>query len=635
MIVPMSKVYVAAAATQKDALLNALRDLGVMHIIPVDAEAAAPDEKVAHKIELFKLAEHILEAHKPRGTKPPKLSPDEAVEEIHKIMRRSNERTNRLNSLHRHLEQIEIWGDTKLADLSALDKAGYKAAFYTIDTADISKVTAPCVQNLKAIDKERSLIAVIETENATELPESAQLLERPKNDRPAILAESAKIDQALKADKAELDALSVYHDEIRDELASLIEHEKYSEASRSGIDSDEIFAIQGWVPESHAKTLVADLEKAGVSAATHAMEPAEDELPPTLIEYPKWTNPIKALFAILGTKPGYREYDLSPFFMIAMPIFTAMLIGDAGYGLLFVLAGLLFYNKLKRATGSTAGGQLILLFGIATTIWGVLTVNYFGVGMQQFAAWQGFTDPNLALSDFKMQGYPGFWGAVAEFCNATGLLWRQDTKAAQDLVMQISFSLGCLHLIVAHVRQFVGMFPDQKAYAELGWCSFCAGIFGVIWQMFFKGSPFGHATVTLGLLIAGAALIILFASPSKNPVKRIGFGILGNLMPFINTFGDTMSYIRLMAVGMSSYYIASAFNSLAGDMCAGGSVALLIVASIILVLAHSLNIALCMLAIFAHGVRLNMLEFSTNAGVEWSGRPYQPFAKLNPQPAKA
>lgn len=42
---------------------------------------------------------------------------------------------------------------------------------------------------------------------------------------------------------------------------------------------------------------------------------------------------------------------------------------------------------------------------------------------------------------------------------------------------------------------------------------------------------------------------------------------------------------------------------------------------------HALNIVLCLIALLAHGVRLNMLEFSNNAGVEWAGYPFQPFAK--------
>jgi V/A-type H+-transporting ATPase subunit I len=130
---------------------------------------------------------------------------------------------------------------------------------------------------------------------------------------------------------------------------------------------------------------------------------------------------------------------------------------------------------------------------------------------------------------------------------------------------------------------------------------------------------------TLWILVASWTLIVLFCNPAKNPIKRIAFGVLGNLMSIPGAFGDMLSYIRLMAVGLASYYIASAFNDLATGLTEA-SIYALPATIIVLLLAHALNIGLCLVAIFAHGVRLNMLEFSTNAGVQWVGHPYQPFA---------
>ena len=128
-----------------------------------------------------------------------------------------------------------------------------------------------------------------------------------------------------------------------------------------------------------------------------------------------------------------------------------------------------------------------------------------------------------------------------------------------------------------------------------------------------------------GLLLGGAVLFVLFSHPSKNPLKMVGLGIADNILGVIGAFSDTMSYIRLMAVGLASYYIASAFNNLGMDIAAG-SMILWIPAAVIIILAHALNIALGIIAVFAHGVRLNMLEFSSNAGVQWAGYPYAPFA---------
>ena len=155
---------------------------------------------------------------------------------------------------------------------------------------------------------------------------------------------------------------------------------------------------------------------------------------------------------------------------------------------------------------------------------------------------------------------------------------------------------------------------------------FIFSMFTLVWVMFFE--ELIPTNLTIGMLIIGWMIIAGFCHPVKNPVKRIAIGVLSNLMSISNAFGDMMSYIRLMAVGLASYYIASAFNDLAGQVSGSMAGFGIVFAIVILLLAHTLNIILCLIAIFAHGVRLNMLEFSNNAGVQWSGAPYKPFRNI-------
>jgi V/A-type H+-transporting ATPase subunit I len=91
-------------------------------------------------------------------------------------------------------------------------------------------------------------------------------------------------------------------------------------------------------------------------------------------------------------------------------------------------------------------------------------------------------------------------------------------------------------------------------------------------------------------------------------------------LPILGTFSDIMSYVRLMAVGLAGSVLASSFN----DLAVGAGPILMVP---ILIFGHGLNIGLCLIALFAHGVRLNVLEFSNNFGLEWSGYPYQPFGR--------
>ena len=165
----------------------------------------------------------------------------------------------------------------------------------------------------------------------------------------------------------------------------------------------------------------------------------------------------------------------------------------------------------------------------------------------------------------------------------------------------------------------------------MGWCLILVAMLGVIWILFFKMQNKDRFTVlvplnVIGILLGvGGALVVGFGHPDRNPLKRIGIGFAGSLLPLLGTFSDTMSYIRLMAVGLASFYIASAFNALAVQLAAV-TTWFAVVPVLVLLFGHGLNVGLAMIAIFAHGVRLNMLEFSNNAGVQWAGYRYEPFA---------
>jgi V/A-type H+-transporting ATPase subunit I len=47
--------------------------------------------------------------------------------------------------------------------------------------------------------------------------------------------------------------------------------------------------------------------------------------------------------------------------------------------------------------------------------------------------------------------------------------------------------------------------------------------------------------------------------------------------------------------------------------------------ALVLLVGHTINIVGAAMAVLVHGIRLNMLEFSSHLGMTWSGHPYQPF----------
>ncbi|MDY6911317.1 MAG: hypothetical protein SVM79_03035, partial [Chloroflexota bacterium] len=554
MITKMKKVQAAVVEADRERLLDALHGLGVLHITPIDPSQAVAEPQIAQSLDNVRRAVQLLSIFKPDG-QTPDISTKQAVDEAVTIQRRQSEYDNQLSSLYRQLEQQSIWNDLSLGDLETLKSAGVEPQFYAMPREVIKQVQAEFSAVISNASDRKVIVAVINRSGTPEIPEGSELIPWPAKDNPTIRAEAADIDAKCKQSNQRLAELANLLPEMLPLQTELEENAQFSIAANSALNDESIFAIEGWTPADRCEKLAADLEDAGVIAAIRTSEPEEEELPPTLIKYPGWTKPIKGLFDILNTFPGYREIDLAAFFMIAMPIFSAMLIGDGGYGLVFLLPTVIMYRKMSGIMGRE-GTQLLIIMGLAALVWGILNANFFGVTPETMARAGGFIDPVTDDANFDlMAAASGGWAAVGNFMISAAPLWRESGDASRELLIQISFLLGSIHLIVAHIRRSASLLPDMRGIAEIGWAIVLLAMLGVIWGMFFGDMPIPSMFIMYALA-AGLVLVIGFGSPNRNPIKRIAIGFASSLLPLISTFSDTMSYIRLMAVGLASYYIA-------------------------------------------------------------------------------
>ena len=124
-------------------------------------------------------------------------------------------------------------------------------------------------------------------------------------------------------------------------------------------------------------------------------------------------------------------------------------------------------------------------------------------------------------------------------------------------------------------------------------------------------------------------MIILFSNAKgslKSAVTESLSGLLPTVLGFVSAFADTMSYIRLFAVGLAGLAVSMSAIEMAmglGFDSIGSSIGTVL----ILVFGHALNIVLGLMSVMVHGLRLNMLEFSGHIGNTWSGYEYKPFKK--------
>jgi len=493
---------------------------------------------------------------------------------------KSIDEKERLSTLHRLADQLAIWGNVELKQLEKLHSIGVEIKFFSVSKKDLPGLEAECIEIVAEQSGQEVLIAVIDREGKFQKPEGAKEVPWPNTDLPSVKKEAAQVDASLKQNNQRLTQLSNLIDKIQQDRKQYQTQADFRVAQNSALSSEALFALQGWVPSEKADSLSNNLSEHNITAAVEILPVNPDEEPPTLIEYPGWVKPIKGLFDMLGTVAGYKEFDVSIPFMLALPIFAAMLIGDGGYGAVLFFGLLLGYKKVSPSLGANFT-KLLIIVGAAALIWGFLCGSFFGFLLYT---------PVIAV-DMSYQ--------------------------SRYMLMQISFTMGAIHLSIAQFWQAFRFFPDLRFLNKLGWGIFVWGMLGVV-KMFVLDASLAWNTPWPYLLITGTILAILFDSPSKNIIKMLLIGVANFPLSMLGAFSDIISYVRLMAVGLASGVLASSFNELALNSWWP-------IAVLTLVLGHSLNIGLALIALFAHGVRLNMLEFSNNLGMQWIGYSYKPF----------
>jgi V/A-type H+-transporting ATPase subunit I len=138
------------------------------------------------------------------------------------------------------------------------------------------------------------------------------------------------------------------------------------------------------------------------------------------------------------------------------------------------------------------------------------------------------------------------------------------------------------------------------------------------------GIPVG--TVAIALIGIGFVMSFVFSNYEGSIVKSILTSltnIVSVLLGVVNVFSDIVSYIRLWAVGLAGAAISATVNELVGPLL--GNFLFMILAIVLLIFGHGLNMVLNVLSVIVHGIRLNTLEFSSHLDMSWSGHKFSPF----------
>ncbi|MBC8180973.1 hypothetical protein H8E88_07600 [candidate division KSB1 bacterium] len=588
MIVKMNKVTILVSGKHRDFALEKLRKLGVLHIKNINNPLSEDIQSLESKLENVEKTLQII-----GDPENQKLLTD--IENIQSEIDLILEHQHNKENLQRELaEQKEIhrwfekWGAVSYNSIQQLKNAGIYIRFYIADKNFLKNLPEDKIFHV-AKEKQNVIYLALFSESPEE---KLDLREEPippvelvelENKISQLNDEINLLEDAIESFSSIRNGILEYQTDLKSRLQlNLVKYGMGEEG--------EIAYLSGFCPVDLVPEIKKQAEADGWGYMIETPEnPGEV---PTLTRNPKWIRIIKPLFEFMGTLPGYNEQDVSFVFLAFFSIFFAMIVGDAGYGLVFLFAT--FFISRKNKQGSKDFFYLMYFMSSVTILWGLITGTWFGAErISQL--------PFLKI--FIVDEIYSF------------------NPDSSDFIMKLTFIIGVVQLSVGRLMSAFRRINSMTAIAELGWVL-------VLWAVYFIANNIvlgkEMSGLTMPLFISGVVLILLFANFQKNIIKGV-LATLGNLpLDIISSFSDIVSYIRLYAVGLATVIVATNFNSMA--IGAGiDSVVSGVIAAVVLLLGHSINLALCGMSILVHGVRLNLLEFSGHVGVQWTGSPYQPF----------
>ena len=381
--------------------------------------------------------------------------------------------------------------------------------------------------------------------------------------------------------------------------------------------TDEAFVIDGWIPADEVEKVVAALSQATGERVYVVVDSSEVEDTAIPVEYnnPSYAKPAE-LFMDLYSRPKYKELDPTIILAIMFPLLFGFIVGDLGYGLLYLLLALVLRKTLLKM-GEMGVKAFFVIIGaaISTSIFGLLYSEFFGVSLP----WHSIIfSRHLPIGAGMEHAMP----QVIELLIISIMLGV------------IYISVGRFFGMINHYRMdHPGSHRTKAILSQFGWNLILWGILVLVLSVVdlneycqfpfalptFVGIPTIAGIIGAVMIIVGCVFVAI-----ENPLDLMELPT--------NTLSHMLSFCRLAAVGLSSVAIAMVVNFMAVDLFISPAMAnldvvgvlLIIVGVIILILGHALNVALGILGGALHPIRLHYVEFFTKF-YQGGGIIYKPF----------
>jgi vacuolar-type H+-ATPase subunit I/STV1 len=368
------------------------------------------------------------------------------------------------------------------------------------------------------------------------------------------------------------------------EKAALQETADQDDTLMHGLTEQTQVHIDGWIDPEKVPLMLSKLEKLGVETNVTELDVSDDPEARTVLKNNRLMRPFEVITNLMGT-PHRDEIDPSPYVAPFFVLFFGFALGDAGYGLLMMAVVLYMFRKREQLSEQLLNVLgLVFYCGLSTTVFGALTGSWFGL-------------------DLTSIGQVG-----------------QQLAALKVIDMQSNIILLLVaSLVVGYIHQLFGLILAIKSGARLGKLNEALQTHGT-WLLLLTAFGFAglanwvpafasmQAFVQPVLIVS--AIFFVFGQGYGSPVWVRPFKGALSFLNITSYLSNTLSYARLLALGLATGVIASVVNMIA--LMAGGELPLLLrilVIALVAVIGHLFNIALNLLGTFINVARLHLVEF--------------------------
>ncbi len=608
----MTKYSFILLGEETENFLQQLQELGIVDITrskkPIDSSSSA----LLEEAEKQKRALKVLS--KADYTEDPDVQDITAASEFETVdgdpsdcVLAADARIAELLGETRSVERIRkdrlVWGSFDKAALDSLQDLGLKVRFYNV----AKKKYDPAWEEQFAIqvvsENDSNVWFVTVTPENEEYNFPATECVAPDCSCDDAQARLREIHQEIVNLKGRLLKAKEYVPDIErcycDKLTDL---DRYlAGATKETAVDDRVTVMEGFSPTASDAELCAKLDEMGIFYIKE--EAVLEDNPPIKLKNNKFASMFEVLTGMYGM-PVYNEFDptviLGPFFLL----FFALCMGDAGYGILLMGISYLLKTKFKSMANLA---PLVMTLGIGTFVVGIFLGTFFGINLNN-VAWLPDWLKTVMINNRKVAGY--------------------------DFAMVLAVGIGVLHICLAMVLKtivFTRRFGFMKTISTWGWTILIVG--GVIVAGLALTEVISSGVTKIVVIVIGvvsALGIYIFNNPKRNPLLNIGSGLWDTYNMATGLLGDTLSYVRLYALGLAGGMLGAAFNTL-GLMvfdCGIPGVNILF-CIVILIIGHALNLAMSILGAFVHPLRLTFVEFFKNSGYSGQGKEYNPLTVKN------